>query len=404
MNGPAPVLRQAAALLLALVATVRATAQQDPLPELDAGPVICMSRAESKPHRVHLYAANCDGAHGARRFWTNRGNVKLLARLDRTHFLVGSYGEPYALLVVDAATGAHRVLAEGAPHGFVAVHGGDVLYIGDNRWGKGDHHLYAQAWREQTPRRRLADVLLDEVAQVRGNLAIGIAAGEREIWKVSLTRGQGRRVAELPEGAMQPRVAVSPSGQRLAIGCNVQGRGHLTVVDLATARPLRSWKDLNIGVSPVSSFLGTLEVGWHDDAHVLTTETVGGRFSGHFAFLRRSLATGEVVEQRHCGPMGLYHPAPPADRAAPAGPPAAFELRTDGERQSLVRRGDGEVITDVAVERGRASDLLLSPDGRYAVERPDGDQHRMILHRPGRAPLPLIDAWATDLTWFEAVR
>ncbi|MFT7535624.1 MAG: hypothetical protein ACI85K_001577 [Hyphomicrobiaceae bacterium] len=102
---------------------------------LDQGPLICFSKAaEGEPQCVDLYVANCSGEQQGTRFWRNTGNTKVVARLDQSHLLLASYSEPYALIVVDTLTGKHRVLAEGSPHDFVAVHNADVLYLGDNRW------------------------------------------------------------------------------------------------------------------------------------------------------------------------------------------------------------------------------------------------------------------------------
>lgn len=73
---------------------------------LDQGPLICFSKAaEGEPQCVDLYVANCNGEQQGTRFWRNTGNTKVVAWLDQSHLLLASYGEPYALIVVDTLTG-----------------------------------------------------------------------------------------------------------------------------------------------------------------------------------------------------------------------------------------------------------------------------------------------------------
>ncbi|MFN3241449.1 MAG: YncE family protein [Planctomycetota bacterium] len=388
-------------LLAPFLLAAPAAAQQLERPELalDVGPVVCFSKnAGGSPRQTDLYVANCDGERGAQRFCRVQGNVRIVTRLDRSHFLLACYDQPYGLVVVDAATGVQHLLADGSPHDFVALHGGDVLYLGDDRWGKGDHFLYARPWRGGE-RRKLTEVQLDAVPIVDGNLAIAVTAGEREVWKVSLTRGAGSRVHRLPEGTMSTRLALSPGGQRLAIGCNQQGRGRLTVVDLATGKALQVWKTINITVSPLSSSLPRLEVGWHDDGHVVTAETIGnGRNGGHFAFVRRSIASGEVVEELDAGDLGLSHPQPPTP-GAPAAEPL-FSVQPRGDRYLLLRADRERPVAEAANVRGRACPLAVSPDGAYAVEQLERDPTKRVLHRRTGPPLALFDQPCTDLCWF----
>jgi len=394
-----------AARLLALATATAApiAAQQDQQLELGAGPVVCFTQnAGGTPRMSHLLVANCDGDRKAQRFCKVQGNVRIAARLDRSHFLLSCYDKPYGLVVADAHTGATHLLAEGSPHDFVGLHGDQVLYLGDNRYDKGDNYLYARPWRGGEAR-RLAEVRLDSVPLRHGNLAFAVTAGEREVWKISLTRGTGSRVHTLPEHCMGTRLALSPSGQRLAIGCAAQGRGHLAVIDLGSNRAVQSWQNLNIDVSPLSSSMPTLEVTFADDEHVLTSETIGdGLRGGHFATVRRSLDSGKVVEEIPAGDLGLYHHKPQVP-GAPA-ETRFFDVRTKGERYLLVRPDRDAPVTDVPNVRGRACDLILSPGGRYAIERLERSPNLMVLHRRDRAPLALFDQYCTDLVWFDAAR
>ena len=42
----------------------------------------------------------------------------------------------------------------------------------------------------------------------------------------------------------------------------------------------------------------TVELGWFDDGHVVTSETISaGRFHGHFAFVRRNVETGKIIDK-----------------------------------------------------------------------------------------------------------
>ena len=155
------------------------------------------------------------------------------------------------------------------------MHGDHVLYLGDNRWGRSDNHLYSRSWREHGDARKLAEPLLQSVPIVSGNLAFAVTDGEREVWSISLVSGKSRKLLELPEKAMSVRLALSPGGQRLAIGAAVMGRGQLTILDLGSGKQLRQWQGIAIEVALLSSSMPTLECNWADQEHIVTSETLG---------------------------------------------------------------------------------------------------------------------------------
>lgn len=371
--------------------------------ELGPGPLVCYERNfGGKPREVGLFAANCDGDQKGRLFWRNSGNVNVVARLDQSHILVASYGSPYALLVVDTKIGAHRVLAEGSPHSFVGVRGDEVLYLGDDRWGKGDNYLFARSWQNKTKRRKLAEPRFDSVPLIRGNLAIGVTVGENETWSISLTRSKARKIYDLPKGARRVRLALAPGAQRIAISASVQGKGHLAVVDLGSAKPLNQWDDLNIGVSPFSSSSPTVELGWFDDGHVVTSETISaGRFHGHFAFVRRNVETGKITDESAYGQMALQHSTPP-----PPGEPKAkdpvFTIAAQDDDYRLMQKGQKEPLQSVPKDYRIGAKILLAPEGAFAVVKLERNPKLCVLYRPGKAPLALSDEGGTSWRWLPA--
>ena len=372
---------------------------------LDDGPIVSFANyADGKPHRVDLYVANCNGDQPAQRFWRNTGNTKLVARLDRTHLLIASYGDPYGLIVVDTATGKHRLLAEGSPHEFVAVHGDDVLYLGDNRWGKGDNFLFARSWRKEAERRKLAEPLFDSVPIVRGNLAIGVTAGSKEVWSISVTRARGRKLYELPETAGQVQLALAPGAQRIAIGANKMGRGHLAVVDLGSAKLLNSWDDLKIGLSPLSSFTPTVKVGWFDDEHVVSSETRGGGRGfgrGNFSYIRRSIESGKITDDASYGPIELYHRAPPLPKGTKV-TATRFQIQTEGDEFLLIESGKKEPLQSVPKDYRSGAKIRLAPDGGFAIVKLTHDPKLVQLYREGKPPLALSKAGGMDWRWLPA--
>ncbi|MEO6593686.1 MAG: hypothetical protein ABIP94_02915, partial [Planctomycetota bacterium] len=177
---------------LVLRAQVPTTAVQ-----VDPGPLLCFATTEfGGGEREHvLWVASLQASGPAAEFWRIRDNAAVLRRLDRDHLLVASYGELYALLVVDLTGGSARELAPGAPHEFVGVHGDDVLHLGDPREGARDNFLYATPWRAPGERRRLAEARFERVPIVQGNLAIAVGEGGRTVWTVSLVRDLVHRSA-----------------------------------------------------------------------------------------------------------------------------------------------------------------------------------------------------------------
>ncbi|MFT4513222.1 MAG: hypothetical protein ACI89X_002858 [Planctomycetota bacterium] len=395
-------------LLLLLLAGLGSTvlAQEGFPVTLDQGPLICFSKATNdKPHRVNLYVANCDGDQKGKRFWQNAGNSNVVARLDQTHLLVASYTEPYGLIVVDTKTGKHRMLAEGSSHDFVAVHGDEVLYLGDNRWDTNDNHLFARSWRIEAERRKLAEPLFDSVPIVRGNLAIGITDGSKEVWSVSLTRSKGRKLYELPEGARQVQLSLAPGAQRLAIGANKVGRGHLAVVDIGSAKRLNSWDNLTIDVSPLSSSTPTVRVGWFDDEHVVTSETRGGRGrafgGGNFTFIRRSIETGKITDDASYGPVKLHHHRPPAPDAEKA-PTPVFEIQTKGDEYLLIQKGKKDPVQAVPKDYRTGAKIRLAQDSAFAIVKLAHNPQLVQLYRPGKSPLALSSVGGMDWRWLPA--
>lgn len=372
---------------------------------LDQGPLICFSKAAvGEPQCVDLYAASCNGEQQGKRFWRNTGNTKVVARLDHTHLLVASYGEPYALIVVDTKTGMHRVLAEGSPSSFVAVHKSDVLYLGDNRWDKGEHHLFARSWRVEADRRKLAEPRFDSVPIVLGNLAIGVTAGSKEVWSISLTRSKARKLYELPTGANRVQLSMAPGGQRLAIGANRIGRGHLAVIDLGSAKLLNSWDNLEIGLSRLSSSTPTVKVNWFDDEHVVSSETRGsgrGFGSGNFTFIRRSIETGKITDDASYGPLELCHRAPPRPGAAKA-PVPEFQVQTEGDEYLLMQKGKKDPIQAVPKNYRTGAKIQLAKNSAFAIVKLTHNPQLVQLYRPTKPPLALSSTGGTAWRWLPA--
>ena len=393
-------MRTAAALMIACVAAAAVANAQGSEAVAD-GPLLCFQvHSEDGRERIH-HVLELDRAGAARAFWRSPGNAAVLHRLDRRHVLMASYGDPYALLVVDLASGAAREIAPGVPHSFVAVHGDEVLYIGDDRYGKGDDFLYTVPWPTAGERRRVADVHFDRVPLVRGNLAIGVERSDAAVWVTSLVGGACRRVWVAPGEANRVRVACSPGGQRLAIGCvGTDGSGRLAVVDTGTAAIVRSWQDLPIQVSPCSSDSPTLEVGWRDDLHVICSETRGDALAldGQFVHVTRSVIGDEASESAYSA-IGLRHVAPP--RPDEVRRPPRFSLTVDGEVTSLRRTIDDRVLARANAAMHAPEHVAVSPDGQY------GTSHRSsrctVFHGEQASPTPLPRG-AHGLTWLPASR
>ncbi len=393
---------------LVLVSLAAVAAAQTETAAIDDGPLVCftVARGRDMDRENVLFVANTDGTRPAREFFRSRANARVLQRLDHDHLLVGSFGSPYALLVVDLTSGTTRELAPGAPHEFVAVHGDDVLHLGDGRQPANDNFLYATPWLAAGERRRLAETRFVRVPLVQGNLAIGITK-DGEVWVVSLPRAQGRRLWTPAAGTTSLRLSLSPTGQRLAIGCvDENGHGRLHVVDTSTGAQLRQWTDLPIQVSALSSSTPALEVGWCSDTHVVCSETRGDAqgLRGSFAFVTRDLASGEVTDEATYCNLGLRHETPPVPGAAPA-PTPIFEVAVDGACSVLRRVGKPKPVAAIERSKEQYQDLAVSRDGRFATARLDDDRRRFVLFTSSAGtPRELAKEWAFDITWLPATK
>lgn len=390
---------------LVIAVLVSCAAAQTLAPIAD-GPLVCftVARGEGK-HRENVhFVASVDGAAPPREFFRSRDNASVLRRLGRDHLLVASFGSPYALLVVDLTAGTARELAPGAPHEFVAVHGDEVLHLGDGRAEAHDNFLYASPWRTPGERRRLAEARFVRVPLVEGNLAIALTK-DNEVWVVSLARAQGRRLWTAEPGATGLRLSLSPAGQRLAIGCvDNNGRGRLTVVDTSTGEMLRTVADLPIQVGAGSSGMPVLEVGWRDDSHVVCSETRGDvqGLSGSFVFVTRDLASGEVTDETAYSLLGLRHEAPTVPGAAPKSTPR-FLVASDRHRSVLREVGRPELLASIERSKEQYQDLCVSRDGSAATARLGGDRRRLVLFTAtSDTPRELANEWAYDITWLPA--
>lgn len=377
--------------------------------DVGAGPLLTFTVEHGGPdHRESAhFVVEVEGAGPAREFWRTGHNTGVLRRLDRHRLLAASYGDPHALVVIDLAAGTVRELAPGAPHGFIAVHGDDVLYLGDPR-ARGsevpDNYLYAAPWRGGE-RRRLCEALFDRVPVVEGNLAVAVSPEDREVWVASIVRAEGRRLWTAPEGATSLRVALSPAGQRLAIGCvGSDGQGQLRVVDVGTGGAVASWDGLPIHVNAASSSTPVLEVGWDGDEHVVCSETRGDRLgmSGNFVFVARKLASGEVAGETAYAPIGLWH-TPPSRAHQPAPPPPQFTATDEGVAARVLRR-TGSTIPLATIAYKQHGDITFASDGRFATARTfvDGSWRILLFRSDSDEPRELATAWSHSFVWLPA--
>ncbi|MBL9079777.1 MAG: hypothetical protein JNL08_19905 [Planctomycetes bacterium] len=392
-------MRLSASTLLALCAV---TPAQDPAP-LGSGPLLCYVVVDEGVHR--LTAVELEPPGTPRELCRSPAPVRVLQRLDRDHLLL-STGD--ALVLLDAAAGAMQALLATTADRFVAVHGDDVLVLGDARgeapWLP-DNHLYAVPWRGTAPRRRIGAERFATVPIVAGNLAIALDASERELWAISLNRLQERRLTTLPDGDHSARVALSPDGARLAIGSVAQnGRGRLRVVDAATGRSQQQWDDLPIGLSPLSSFAPTLEVAWHDATHVVCSESRGDTrgLDGSFVHVRRDVGTGAIVDETVYSGLELYHRLP-----QPELPSTGLTVATLDDTLELRRLGTDAALRSVPRSGKTAADLVAAPDGRFAAAcRLVDGTFRLELWTadPAAAPRDLGPGRAEGWAWLEASR
>jgi hypothetical protein len=354
-----------------------------------------------------LHVVRLDAHAEPRVLW--RGGAHALARLDRDHVLLLLTGGSHGLVVADLANGTHRLLA--ADGDFVAVHGDEVLYLGTRRWDATDNYLYAAPWAAAGPRRRLAEQRFADVLLLVGNLAFAVTE-ECEVWVVDVLAASGRAVWKPPVTASARessptyhhtlRVALSPSGRRVAIGSALGkwGEGELTVVDLATAAVLRSWCDLPIRISHLSSFSPTVEVGWSDDDVVVCSETRGvdtGSWSddeGVFVYVGRSVTSGTVTSERRYARIDLYHTRPPAPGSLPPASTAAFSKDVVDDTIRLLHAGSPVPL--MTFDNG--ADIDIAPDRQSAFARNwHGGPTLLTAAEPeGRR---LLDGWGQDPVW-----
>jgi hypothetical protein len=344
--------------------------------------------------------ADVDGTRLAQPFWRSASNCDVLARLDRDHLLLASYGDPYALVVVDLTAGTHTILAEGAPHEFAGLHGSDVLHLGDGRVQSLDPFPYATPWRTPERRRRLADFRCERIADVVGNLALLVAEGERSVHATSLVAGTTRRLWEVPGGANHVNLRLSPGGQRLAIGVvAANGKGLLTVVDVATARVVHQWPDLPIDVSRLSSNRPQLVVGWHDDAHVVCSETRPRSFT----WVRRQVESGEIVDEHDYGPIGLWHEAPPIPSSDTQKPAPVFRHEATPAGHALLRAGQTEPLRRWPGKLLAHGTLSFAPDGSAVVlHQPEAKPPCLLFTANAPNGRPLVDRTPFAVVWLPA--
>ena len=369
---------------------------------VDAGPLLCFTtvRGDGAQRVDVLLLAELQVDRPPRELWRGQP-CRVLCRLDRDRLLL-SCREPYGLVVVDAAAATHFTLADGAPDGFVAVHGDDVLFLGDAREPARDDCLYAAPWRQQGERRRLCDVRLQRVPVVAGNLAIGLG-GDGGIHAISLATARARALWQVPAGEADVRVALSPNGQFLAIGTVIGGRGTLRVLETGSGEVKRTWTGLPIDLDVGSSSTPRLEVGFADDDHVVCSETQRQGHASAFAFVSRSIATGEVTDERPDAGSGLSHRAPPPP-GAKTPPPPRFEVVRDAARSVLRAVGGDDELAVVTRSSEQYGDLAVSPlDGAFAVARTGEHRRTLLLFAPGDKPQrQLASDWAYDFTWLPA--
>lgn len=415
--------RTTALLVTALAAPIALAPAQQPRADqaglriqstqLPDGPLLALQTVDDASKQRTLWLADVFGEAPAAPAVRARGALEILHRLDRDRLLLTSHAEPRGLVVADVAAGTHRTLAPGAPRGFVAVRGDEVLFLGDGR--AGEDFLFRASWREATPRVQVLDVRLSRVVSVVGNLALAVRHDGRAIWLVNLLRGGGRELAQLPEQAHAPRLQLSPTGQWAAIGFVDLGGGGavLRIVDVATGRLLREWTGMPVEVSPLSSSMPTLEIGWSDEATVACSESRNARRpNGTFCWVRRDVLTGDVLGEETYGPVGLSHQAPPA-------PSSAQPQRTPGERpRFLAERGElrlegrEQEVCDPRRELRTHDwqDVSVDPSGHHAAvrRRADGADFLELYTAPPRTgdPVPpprrLLTGYARDLRWLPA--
>lgn len=382
--------------LVAFAATVGLNAQEH---ALDAGPLLAFTVVQTNDSKRQniLRVAELEGS-GNFELYHGKHGARVLRRLDRDHLLL-ELPDPKRLVAFDVPRGVGRELVRGSCK-FTSVRDGDVLFLaGPGRTGK----LHSVSWREEATPVVLCDHAFSRVPLLVGNLAFAVDQHEQSVWIISLASGRSRQVWTAPGGHSRVRIALSPNGQRLAVGLiDKLHRGRLEVVDAATGESIQTWKDLPIWVSPLSSSIPTLEVAFADDENVICSETRGNRrgIHGQFVHVTRSLATGEIEDEAVYSGLDLDHKPP-----APTPPEPSFEITRSKKHAELRRTGSSDVLAQIPRSRQQYEDLAVSrPDGRYATARLGDKRERLTLFPPTGKPRQLSTTWAHSLTWLPAVR
>jgi len=369
---------------------------------VDDGPLVCLcneTKVDSVPTTV-LALASCDGEHAARQFWSAPGPANPMVRLDRDHLLVHHGWEYDQSTVVNVATGAcHRL--EGVQHPEVVCVRGDRLYYvhqttPDPSNTELAHPIWVINWRQPGTPERLTPVSAHQAPLVRGNLVVLLDQERSELWTLSLTSHACRLAYSLPDGFESPIFDLSPGGERLAVGSTDQRHGLLAAIDLGTRKPLRVWKSLNIRDWSAQLYVPQLPVGWSDAGEILSVEYCGSDtgWGGYAAIVRRSVATGKVLQTTECDAELLNK----ADRLrSPEASPEGFHAPGNPIAGQLLVHGRREPAQAVFASAGRR--LMVSPDARYAVETNHGPGGGTALHRLGRKPLRLSDRAASGVRW-----
>lgn len=357
-----PPLRFVATLCIGLTVRSWLPAQGLPAP-VGPGPLLCLQPGGLEYSQFTLQIVELDGDGPARPIWSNCEWAQVLDRLDQQHLLLASYDQPKALLVLDLATGKHQVLAKSQTEPFAAVRGDAVLHLDTAGDSSQDLRLHLTRWRDPAARRRLSEQCFDRFEQVAGDLAVLVTPKDAAVWVFDLRTAEGRAIWTTPENASATRCAVSPDGKHLAIGCGLpDAKGLLTVVDLASGAFARSWPNLPIQVSVLSSFSARLEIGWHDDEHLECSQTRSdeSRHTGNFVFVRYNLATGAVVNEQVYADLGLAHRAPPPPHES--APPAAFRIDDKSDATRILLAGVRQPVATIS--EATLDYAVIAPDGR----------------------------------------
>ena len=362
--------------------------------------------AKPPDHRWHLV----DLAGGpAREFLRCHDNLSIICRLDLRRLLIEWHGENDGLFVVDLGKGTTRRVGDRAWQ-FVAMRGGELLYVGDER--RNDNRLYAQAWAVEGPARALAEARVGGV-WLRDDAAVAVTTGDApEVWWIDLLRGGGRKLLDIPggqEAGWSLEAAVAPGARHFALGFP---NGTLRVHAAADGALVREWTGIPLQLSPFSSSSPRLKCDFVDADTVIATESRGhrGGIQVDFATVRRSIASGEVIDTRdHIG--NLQH-EPPLPRLPPASILWGWPGRPGQEREA---HGQFEITGDELffvgakepiarrVKQPTGESIEFAPDGSFAVVLRDQEQNIFDLVDPiARTRRRLHTGWTLNHTWLPA--